>query len=215
MHRCLKMGVFMKITQLVSQFLESNTFIVEKDESVVIVDCGCEIKDVKRVVGDKTVEGIFLTHGHYDHSAYCNDYAKEFGCSIYANINIKQTLADKIAIYSEDYSIIDDFSHFKFVKDDCEIKLKNFDIKCHAFPGHSPCCEGYIIDENFFSGDFLFAKSFGKVNLKNGNKDDMLVSFDKVKNIDFKNIYSGHGEESTKEDLLKHMPVYKKFLTRY
>jgi len=204
----------MKINKIVSDILQSNTFILEKDESVIIIDCGCKLYEVKRIVGDKRVVGILLTHGHYDHTIYCNEYAKEFNCRIYANENISMTLSNPKAFYSEDGSIINDLSNFKFIKKDCKLKLGQFNIKCYAFPGHSPCCEGYVIENNLFAGDFLFAKSFGRVDFFNSNKKDMLDSFDKVKNIDFDKVYSGHGEESTKGQQLKNFEIYKKFLTR-
>lgn len=204
----------MNVVKLVSSFLESNTFIVEKEGEVIIVDCGCELEKVKDAVGESKVVGILLTHGHFDHSVYCNEYAKHFNCLLYANTNIKATLTDKIAIYSEDYSIINDLSQFKFLDGDGKIQIGNFDIDFYHFPGHSHCCEGYVIDNCLFAGDFLFAKSFGRIDLKNSNKNDMLKSLEKVGKIQFEKIYSGHGEESNKEDLLKNLRLFKRFLTR-
>lgn len=204
----------MKINKLVSNLLESNTFVVEKEDEIVIVDCGCEVDKVKLQVGDKKVVGILLTHGHYDHALYCNEYAKTFNCKIYASDKVKITLADSQAFYSEDGSIIKDLSKFEFIDNYCEIKLGEFEIKCISLPGHSPCCEGYIIEDNLFAGDFLFAKSFGRVDFVNSNKKDMLTSFDKIKKIEFKYIYSGHGEESTKEEQIRNLKLYTRFLTR-
>lgn len=204
----------MSIKKIISNLLESNTFIIEKNNSIIIVDCGCDLQKVKKEVGNKKVLAIFLTHGHFDHSAYCNDYAKEFSCQIYTSENIKTTLSDKIAIYSEDYSTIEDFSNFKFVKDGEVVDLGDFQVKCYEFQGHSPCCMGYIVEKNLFAGDFVFAKSFGRVDLKNGNKNQMIFSLDKLKGLDFTKIYSGHGEESNKNDFLYHVDVFKKFLSR-
>lgn len=204
----------MKINKLVSNLLESNTFILENDDECLVIDCGCELEAVKDVVGNKKVMGILLTHGHFDHSAHCNEYASYFNCKLYASEEIKATLTDKIAIYNEDYSIIKDISKFIYVKDEENLKLGGFDIKCYAFPGHCPCAMGFLIDNNLFAGDFLFAKSFGRVDLKNGNKEEMLASLNKLENIDFETLYSGHGEESTKEDQLRNLKLYKRFLTR-
>ena len=204
----------MKITKLVSHILESNTYVVEKGDEVVIIDCGCEFEMVKQVVGEKKVIAILLTHGHYDHALYCNEYAQQFNCKIFANENIKITLSNPETFYSEDESGIDDISNFIFIREDCKLKLGEFDINCYSFPGHSPCCEGYVIENNLFAGDFLFAKSFGRVDLINSNKADMLESFEKIRDVDFKNMYSGHGEESTKEEQLTHFKLFRKFLER-
>lgn len=204
----------MKINKLVSNLLDSNTFVLEKGENVLIIDCGCGLDRVKKNVGNKTVVGIFLTHGHYDHALYCNEYAKYFNCNIYANEKIKNTISNAVAFYSKDGSVINDFSHFKFLKEDCLIELDDFKVDCYSFAGHSPCCEGYVIENNLFAGDFLFAKSFGRVDFINSNKHDMLKSFEKVKDIEFDKVYSGHGEESTKEQQLRNLQLYRRFLTR-
>lgn len=204
----------MKISKLVSNLLDSNTFILQKDSEVLIIDCGCKLDLVKRFVGGKKVAGILLTHGHYDHALYCNEYAKEFDCDIYANENIVTTMSDPQAFYSEDGSNINEFCHFKFLNKDGQFEIGNFEIECFSLPGHSPCCEGYLIEGNFFVGDFLFAKSFGRVDFVNSDKQDMLKSFEKVKNIEFNKVFSGHGEESTKEDQIRNLSLYKRFLTR-
>lgn len=206
--------VNMKITQLVSNFLNSNTFIVEKDDEVLIIDCGCEVETVKQIVGDKKVLGLLLTHGHFDHAINCNDYAKCFDCKIYASDKIEQTLTNTEAFYSGSGLKIDDLSAFKFIKQDGILKLGGFEIGCYSFPGHCPCCEGYVIEDNLFAGDFLFAKSFGRVDLVNSSKTDMLQSFEKMKKIEFDKVYSGHGEGSTKDEQLRNLKLYKRFLTR-
>ena len=204
----------MKIIKLISNLLQSNTYIIEKNNQVVIIDCGCQVEKVKQVVEDKKVLAVLLTHGHYDHSAYCNDYAKEFGCNIYASEKIGGTLTDKIAIYSENYSTIKDLSSFKYVKNEQNFKLGSFEILCYEFPGHSPCSIGFLIDKNFFVGDFLFEKSFGRIDLKNGNREEMLKSFDRFEKVDFEKVFSGHGEESLKIDQINHLKVFRKFLGR-
>lgn len=204
----------MKINKLISNLLESNTFVVEKDDEVLIIDCGCELEQVKAVVDGKKVVGVLLTHGHFDHSVNCNQYAGYFNCKLYASEDIKATLTDKIAIYSEDFSIIEDLSAFNWVENNEILNIGRFKVKCYEFKGHSPCSMGYLIENNLFVGDFLFAKSFGRVDLKNGDKQDMIKSLEKIENIDFNILYSGHGEESTKIEQLRNLNLYKRFLTR-
>lgn len=204
----------MKIYKLVSNLLESNTFVIEKGEEALIVDCGCNLDVVKSVVESKKVQGILLTHGHYDHAFYCNDYADAFKCKIFANSKCRETLTTPKMFYSPDGSSIKDLSNFEFLNEDCEIFLGAFNIKCFAFPGHSQCCEAFLIEDNLFVGDFLFDKSFGRVDFIGSDKNQMINSFEKFKNIDFTKVYSGHGGESEKEDQIKNIELFKKFLSR-
>ena len=83
----------MQITKIVSDKLDSNVFVVESQGKTFIVDCGADYESVKKVVKGK-VCAIFLTHGHYDHALNACEYAKKFGCKIYANQNITEILQD-------------------------------------------------------------------------------------------------------------------------
>ena len=155
-----------------------------------------------------------MTHGHYDHSCHCLEYAKFFNCKIYANKHIKDTLLDSVAIYSEHGEIIDDFTNFEFIDEDATIKIGDFDIQCYYCPGHSKCCECYIIGDKLFSGDVLFEKGIGRTDLKNSNKKMMYDSLCKLEKLGFVETYSGHGEKSTYQEQMKNISIFKKFLSR-
>ena len=56
--------------------------------------------------------------------------------------------------------------------------------------------------------------SFPDRDINNGDKNKMLKSFDKIKGISIENVFSGHGEESTKEEQVRNLNLYRRFLTR-
>ncbi len=204
----------MNIQRLVSNMLESNVYIIEKDNKVIIIDCGCELEMVVNAVGSRKVVGIFLTHGHYDHSKYCNQYAEKFNVPIYANKKICETLKDSEAIYSEDGSIINDLKRFKFIENDCTLNIDCFKIECFSCGGHCSCCECYLIDGNLFAGDVLFERSVGRTDLKGSDKSEMYDTLCKLENVNFERVFSGHGEGTSREEQQKNIKVYKRFLTR-
>ena len=207
-------GAKLKIECIIGQFLDAHVYVLKKDKQCLIIDSGASLEDIKRVIGDCKVMGILLTHGHFDHSCYCLDYAKEFNCNIYANENIKITLTDPKAIYSEDYSTIEDFSQFEIIKEDKTLTLGDFEVNCYYCPGHSLCSECYVIDGVLFAGDVLFENGIGRTDLKYGNKQDMYNSLCKLESITFEKVYSGHGEESDYQFQMKNIKVFKRFLTR-
>lgn len=204
----------MKITKIVSEFLDSNVFVVEKDNHCIIVDCGANLDKVKQVVGTNVVDGILLTHGHFDHSVYCNEYANFFDTKVYANEKVKATLLDSEANYSEGKLIIDDFSKFVFIKEDCRLKIGDFEVECISAEGHSPCCECYKIDNNLFAGDVLFENGIGRTDLIGSNKQDMIKTISKLDEISYEKVFSGHGGDSDKNMQQKSLAVYKRFLAR-
>lgn len=204
----------MNITKLLGDFYDANVFIIEKNGQCLIIDSGAKIEYVKEAVGDKKVLAVLLTHGHFDHSIYCNDYALEFNCPVYCNNNIIKTFTDSEAMYSEDDSIIEDFSHLKYLNGNEEIEIGDFYVKSYYCPGHSVCCQCYVIDGIMFSGDVLFDRSIGRTDLKFSSKKDMYESLCKLEDVEFDYVCSGHGTESSHEDQLKNIKIYKRFLSR-
>ena len=203
----------MKILNLVGLY-EANVYVLEKGNECVIIDAGVSVGEVKKLIKDKKVLGVFLTHGHFDHSFFAGDYAREFGCKIYAHENAKLTMGDKNAFCSNNGQIITDFSNFEFFHGDSRFVLGEFVIDAFYLPGHCHCECGYLIEDNFFAGDFLFEKSFGRIDLVFSSKKDMIASLIKSQDIPYKTLYSGHGDKSTKKEQLSHLPLFLKFLTR-
>ncbi len=203
----------MKILNLVGLY-ESNVYVLEKGNECIIIDAGVSVSEVKKLIKDKKVLGIFLTHGHFDHSFFAGEYAHEFGCKIYAHHNAKLTMENRDAFCSNNGQIITDFSNFEFFNGDTRFVLGDFEIDAFYLPGHCNCECGYLIEGNFFAGDFLFEKSFGRIDLMFSSKKDMIASLIKSQDIPYNILYSGHGEKSTKKEQLSHLPIFLKFLTR-
>lgn len=205
----------MQIQRLLGQYLEANVYVLTNDKNEsLIIDSGATVQDVKSAVGSSKVVAILLTHGHYDHSAFANEYAKFFDCPIYASNHIKQTMTDGEAIYSEDHSTINDFSRFVFIEDDQKLKLGGFEIDCFYTPGHSVCCECYLIENNLFAGDVLFNGGIGRTDLKFSSKKQMISSLNKLGSVKFETAFSGHGEQSDYDFQMKNIKIFTKFLTR-
>ena len=74
----------------------------------------------------------------------------------------------------------------------------DFSFKFRHFPGHTPGCSMIEIEDAMFSGDFLFKGSIGRWDFPYSDKNEMLKSLEKCKNLkgDFA-LYPGHGESST------------------
>lgn len=202
----------MKITQIVSDELDSNVFVCQNEKLTFIVDCGATLDKVREAVKGK-VSAIFLTHGHYDHAKYALEYAKSFGCKIYANKNITEILPDPAKNYGENFSI-QDFSDFIFLEGDGSVVIDGQQIKYFHCPGHSKCCTCFLIDDDFFTGDVLFAQGIGRTDLFGGSKAQMLASLQKLQNVPFERAHSGHGADSSKTEQEKNIKVFLRFLSR-
>lgn len=204
----------MNVQKLIAPYLEANTFILEKNGHVLIVDCGVPTEEIKQTVSDRVVDGVLLSHGHFDHSRFCQEYANAFHCKIFASSFVQQTMSDIEALYSEHGEKFANFSCFKFLDGDQTLQIGEFQVESYYCPGHSICSTCYKIENLLFAGDVLFDRSIGRTDLKYSDKNMMYQTLCKLDSISFERVYSGHGEESTYSEQKKNIAVYKRFLTR-
>lgn len=72
------------------------------------------------------------------------------------------------------------------------------EVEFMFFPGHTPGCSMIKIGDFIFSGDFIFKRSIGRSDFPYSNKEDMIASLKKFKNIPYNMaLYPGHGESTT------------------
>ena len=204
----------MKVEYAVSKFLDSNVFVVSDERECIIFDAGCEPNQIKTLVGDRKVLGVFLTHGHYDHAVYVKDYAGLFNCKVFANANIVDTLSNGKINYSEGNFAIANFDEFVFVKDGEWIALGEFKVKCIEGQGHSKCSMLYLVENLLFAGDVLFESGIGRTDLLGGRRKQMYDTLCKLEKLDFDICYSGHGDSSDKQRQRSNIELFKRFLTR-
>ena len=159
----------MKIDRIVNSVLDENTYILEKDNNVLIIDPGSDGDIIKNRVKDKKIEGILITHKHFDHVGSLSLF-KEYNIYSYDNLEEKE--------YKINNFIFDVIYNPGHSKDSISFYFKE--------------------DNILFSGDFIFKESISRVDLPTGNIDDMNKSIKKISKYSKDMvIYPGHGEETT------------------
>lgn len=203
----------MNIQRIISNHLESNTFVAENNGEAIIIDAGAELSDIKKAVGKNNALGIFLTHGHFDHAYNAIEIAEYFNCKIYAASVAKENLSDPAKNYGENFKIAD-FSRFHFLPGEDVITLGSFEIHFFPLPGHSKCSLGFLIDNTLFAGDVLFSKGIGRTDLYGGDKNEMLASLKLIQSLEFDTLASGHGDISTAQSQVRNLKTFIRFLSR-
>ena len=159
----------MKIDTVIVGDLDTNCYILRKDNNVLVIDPGDEIDKIKEVIGDSNVVGVLITHNHFDHVGALSFFDKNI---IYDYSNLEE----------KEYNI----HNFKF---------KVVYTPGHS----SDSVSYYFEEINsLFCGDFIFYENIGRYDLPTGDINVMMNSIDKIKNYP-KNmiIYSGHGRNTT------------------
>lgn len=202
----------MKITTL-NHGEFANTYVIgEQGEDCIIVDPGYnESESLNKYVTlhHKSVKGILLTHGHFDHILGLKNYLGienipvfMFESEIEFLDNDKHSLFKGLSIHINPYGL----------DDEDEIKLIGLNIKVIHTPFHTSGSVCYLIESinAIFTGDTLFKNSIGRTDLPTGSQRMVEASLQKLKSLspDLK-VYPGHGSLTTLDRELKYNPYFK------
>ena len=160
-----------------------NTYIFRREGSdrALIVDPGDESDKLLAAVEalGVSLEGILLTHTHFDHVGAVAPVAKATGAEVWVPEAEKFVLDDIMAFVPwpgfgpfESY----DAEHSTHGGD--KLELAGFEIDVLFTPGHSPGHVTFSIPDEkvIFSGDVLFQGSVGRTDLPGGDWGTLLES---------------------------------------
>lgn len=152
----------LKIHQIVNEYQHSCTYILYEDgcEYVWLVDCGSAVDEVKCwiKVNKKTLQGIFLTHSHDDHTFGLRKLLPlmpniPIYLSAHEGIKCVQDIRLNLSKYtSEPFQVFSD--HFVELKDGEKVQLfQDAEIKALQADGHSQDSIVYRVGQCLFTGD--------------------------------------------------------------
>ncbi len=182
----------MKILSQAMGPYQTNCYIISNNEQEIIIDPGYKAFDwvMKNV---KNPIAILNTHGHSDH--------------IWSNKVLQESLDIPLYCPKDDlFMLLNDFDNegYPTSKADIEVDknekfiLADLEVQYMHFPGHTPGCSAIKIEKAFFSGDFIFKGSIGRVDFPFSSALDMKKSIkDFMKIKENMIIYPGHGPTTT------------------
>lgn len=170
----------MEIEKVIVGSLKENCYILGIDNKVLVVDPGDDIDKINKVINNREVLGVLITHRHFDH----------IGALSYFN----NTIYEKSNLEEKEY-IIDKF------------KFKVLFTPGHTTDSVSYYFEEENI---LFSGDFIFYETVGRCDLPTGDYTTMLESISKIKKYPSSTIICpGHGIETTLEHEINNNIYFK------
>lgn len=149
------------IHEIVNSIFTSKTYILYREEEVKawLVDIG-DVEPVVRFLKDKglTVEGVFLTHAHFDHIYGLPELVNEFPqCMVYVTHYAKSALAsDKLNLSKYHGTPIRyEGNNVVIVHDGETMPLYDGEPLMRFFetPGHNPGCLTMVVGSMLFTGD--------------------------------------------------------------
>lgn len=193
-------------------------FLIDDGKTAIMYDSGFAFTGygvaykIKNILGERSLDYIFLTHSHYDHalgSVYALKYwpdakvvAGEYATKIFAKPTAKAVMRDLDRKFAEkcgagEYEdLIDDLKVDIPVSDGDIIKAGDMEFEVVNLPGHTKCSIGYYCPEQ------KLLLSCETVGVYNGSDDvvpsylvgyDMTIaSIERVQKLDIKNILVPH-----------------------
>lgn len=190
-----------------SNGMNQNSYIVYSNTNIVLIDAGCDQSVLKITLkelnlSNRRIDGVILTHTHFDHIYGLFDIYNEFNCPIYVHAGCSDFLFDKIKNASCYFA---DFALPEVIKNNL-IELTNNQIltigdltfKIYFTPGHSKCSICILIDNIIFTGDTILLGSVGRTDLFGGSIEELQNSLKLIQTLNYVTAYPGHGRELSK-----------------
>ena len=163
--------------------IAENTYLFRRDgsERGLIVDPGDEADKLLAAIDALGVklDGILLTHTHFDHVGAVAPVARATGAPVYCPKLEVPVLQDVMAFVPwPGFGPFESYEADELVSGGEKLELAGFEIDVVFTPGHSPGHVTYAVRDEaaLFSGDVLFQGSIGRTDLPGGDSATLMAT---------------------------------------
>jgi hydroxyacylglutathione hydrolase len=163
--------------------VQENCFVLRRDGSdrALIVDPGDEADRLLAAIDQLgvTLDGILLTHTHFDHVGAVAPVARATGAEVWVPEIERGVLADiNSYVPFSGFGPFEDYEAEHTLAGGEKLELAGLEIDVLFTPGHSPGHVTFSIPDEqvVFSGDVLFQGSVGRTDLPGGDWPTLLES---------------------------------------
>lgn len=197
----------MRVVSVASPSFGSNTYLIVSGTHAFVVDPSVSVEAIQEKAAEEgvTLDGVLLTHGHFDHMLSMDALCEEQKIPSMIHRHDAEMLTDgkKNAFYNlfgreRTFRPAD-----RLLEDDDLLPLGEEAVRVVHTPGHSrgSCC--FLCDNRLVTGDTLFAEGFGRFDLYGGDAEALKHSLALLRSMEPRlRIYPGHGPRAFLGDAL-------------
>ncbi|MGV2999437.1 MBL fold metallo-hydrolase [Streptococcus suis] len=199
----------MKIHKSVNQVATQNTYYIENDSHLLVVDPGSDWNKIQATIEKigKPITAILLTHTHYDHILSLDILRETYG---FPPVYVAESEASWL--YTPEMNLSGLPRHDDIENVVCKpaeqvfqyqevYQLDGFHFKVVPTPGHSIGGVSFIFPEvkAVVTGDALFRENIGRTDLPTSNFDDLIAGIQEhiFTLPNHYTVHPGHGQNTT------------------
>ena len=195
------------IRQLELGPLQANAYLVYRQgrDDCFIIDPGDDLEAIEREIAasGKRLTDILLTHGHFDHILAAAPLREKHGARIHVHpYDAHMLKVQGASLYNPSWCRlpfvpVEADAPYPAGNDDWTISVCGVNLTGFRTPGHTPGSVCLVNEEEkfIFTGDTLFANSYGRTDFPGGSDEEMRASLMRLLHMDRSlTVYSGHGE---------------------
>jgi glyoxylase-like metal-dependent hydrolase (beta-lactamase superfamily II) len=154
--------------------VQENAYIVRATSAstrAVMVDPGEEPERLLAAVEQlgARIEGILITHCHFDHIGAVAPVARATGAPVWCPEIERPLLSDIMSWVPPGFGPFESYEPEHTLRGGERLSVADMDFEVLATPGHSPGHVTYALEGALLSGDVLFQGSVGRVDLPGGD----------------------------------------------
>ncbi len=204
------------IRQLELGPLQANAYLVWKEgrDDLFVIDPGDDFDTLDQAIAQsgRRLTDILLTHGHFDHILAAAPLKEKYSARIHIHpYDMHMLKVAGASLYNAPWCRlkfvpVEADEPYPVTDGDWQITVCGVEFTGFRTPGHTPgsVCLLHGESRSLFTGDTLFAFSYGRTDFPGGSDDEMRASLNRLLGMDRAlTVYSGHGEADSMDAIAR------------